>query len=117
SRVVDRAIARIENRPILVRESISLHILYECDTEHGGIVLLTFAFRAAQFRWVFSGFRKYLDDLPLIDSPALGDSKPRFGPTGRIHLFPETGSGRLLFPRCDRRDRCCSPHCKPDAAN
>src|ERR1700704_5996574 len=110
SRTVDRTIAWIENRSVLVSQATSPHASDERDASHWRILLLALATRAAPLRRVWlSGLRKHLYDLPFESTAALHDTKPGFGATRCIHFFPQASSSRLLGLRRERSESCNCP--------
>src|SRR6516165_4099085 len=104
-RAIDRAVARIENRAVLVGEPVSAHAFDESQSEHRRVLLFALALGAAPLLWVFTArLRKNLDDLSFKLALALRDPKPSLGLAGIAELFPQAGRGRLLRPRRLRRE-------------
>ena len=104
-RAIDRAVARIENRAVLVGEPISAHAFDESQSEHRRVFLFALALGAAPLLWIFTArLRKNLDDLSFKLALALRDPKPSLGLAGIAELFPQAGRGRLLRPRRLRRE-------------
>src|SRR4051812_49197917 len=103
ARAVERAVARVEDFPVLVGEPLPLHALDERDAELRGVLLLAIALRAAPARRILSGLRKHPDDLALIGPVPVRDAEPAFRLAGRVALFPEARGGRLRrAPRVGR---------------
>src|SRR5262249_3172014 len=104
-RAIDRAVARIENRAVLVGEPVSAHAFDESQSEHRRVLLFALALGAAPLLWVFTArLRKNLDDLSFKLALALRDPKPSLGLAGIAELFPQAGRGRLLRQRRLRRE-------------
>src|SRR5262249_42066923 len=104
-RTIDRAVARIENRAVLVGEPVSAHAFDESQSEHRRVLLFALALGAAPLLWVFTArLRKNLDDLSFKLALALRDPKPSLGLAGIAELFPQPARRRLLRPRRLRRE-------------
>ncbi len=102
--VVDRAVARIHDRPVLVGGPVALHALDQRESEHRAPLLRAFAFLANPVL-VLAGLEEDLDDVAFIDAVVLRDLEPALGLSGfLVDLLPQPhGRGHVGCTR--RQDR------------
>src|SRR5205809_3404364 len=94
-RAIDLAVARVHDRPVLVRIAVALHPSDQRQALHRTAFVRALALVADPV-WVLAGLKEDLDDLALIDAVAFLDLEPALGLTAvLVHLFPQTRSCRL----------------------
>src|SRR4051794_35361771 len=88
-RAVNRSIARIHDRPILVGHSVALHSLDQRQSQHRSAFLGAFALVADPVL-VLAGLLEDLDDVAFVGTVALDDLEPALGLSGvLIDLLPQ----------------------------
>src|SRR6478609_7776992 len=87
-RAVDRAIARIHDRPVLVGQAVPSHPLDQRQSQNRCTLFRAFAF-AADPILVLTGLEEDLDDIALVNAIALHDLEPTLGLAGvLVDLLP-----------------------------
>src|SRR5262245_44657227 len=109
-RAVDRPVARIHDGSVLIAQPVALHSLDQCEPEHRGALLRSFAFFADPVL-VFARLEEDLDDIAYVDAAAFRDLEPAFGlARALVDLLPQPDRGLLGGPNrnrsgAHRRDR------------
>src|SRR5262249_42006127 len=94
-RAIDRAVARIQDGPVLVRQSIAPHAFDHRQAEHRFASVRAFA-PVARPVLVLAGLEEDFDDAAFVDPVALDDLEPALGLTGLVvDLLPQARGGRL----------------------
>src|SRR4029079_7788478 len=87
-RAVDRAIARIHDRPVRVGQAVPSHPLDQRQSQNRCTLVRAFAF-AADPILVLTGLEEDLDDIALVNTIALHDLEPTLGLAGvLVDLLP-----------------------------
>ena len=86
--VIDVAVARIENRAVLVFLAVATHLLDDGQPEHRRVLLLAFAFRADGVR-LLARLLRHLDEPALVKAVDLGEVEPGAEFPVVVDLLPE----------------------------
>src|SRR3954471_830281 len=102
-RAVNRSIARIHDRPILVGHSVALHSLDQRKSQHRSAFLGAFALVADPIL-ILAWLLEDLDDVAFVGAVALNDLEPALGLPGvLVDLFPQAHGCRVGGAQRDAR--------------
>src|SRR5262249_1153474 len=82
-RAIDRAVARVHDRPVFIGIAVAAHPLDQRQAQHRRALLRAFA-PVANPILVFARFEEDLDDIAHVDAVALRDLEPALGLAGIV---------------------------------